>query len=395
MKTNWQTEKIGEVCDIFSGNSINAKIKKEKYFGLTKGYPYIATKDVKFNNSIDYENGVKIPNNESKFRTSKKDSVLICAEGGSAGRKIGFTKMDVCFGNKLFSIHSNNLNNKYIYYFCFADYFQGEFKKRLTGIIGGVSLKKVKDIKISFPSLSEQKRIVEILDDTFEKISKAKENTEKNLQNTKELFESYIQNFFANSEKDWEEKILEEIADVEYGYTNKAKVIGDYRYVRITDTDKNGLLTFDNKLYIKSFKEKDKYILRQGDLLMARVGASFGNVLFFEYDEPSIFASYLIRIKFKKEIENKLYWYFTKSRLYWEQVQKLSSGSAQPQFNGAALKKIIYTYPKSILKQKSIIKRLDTLSEQTKKLEAINKQKLADLEELKKSILNKAFRGKL
>lgn len=92
--------------------------------------------------------------------------------------------------------------------------------------------------------------------------------------------------------KGWEEKRLEEIADIEYGYTDKAKSSGDYRYVRITDTDENGLLTEENKLYIKSFKEKDKFILNQGDLLMARVGASFGNVLFFESDEPSIFASY-------------------------------------------------------------------------------------------------------
>ncbi|MBI5412116.1 restriction endonuclease subunit S [Candidatus Peregrinibacteria bacterium] len=101
-------------------------------------------------------------------------------------------------------------------------------------------------------------------------------------------------------------------------------------------------------MYIDSFDEANKYILTDGDLLMARTGASAGNLLFFEGDEKAVFASYLIRMKFKKEILSKLYWYFSKSKLYWDQVRQLSAGSAQPQFNGGALKQIVFPFPKSI-----------------------------------------------
>jgi restriction endonuclease S subunit len=195
--------------------------------------------------------------------------------------------------------------------------------------------------------------------------------------------------------KNLEQKNLSDICDVEYGYTEKAKVYGDYRFVRITDTDENGLLTEGNKMYVNSFKEAEKYFLNNGDLLMARTGASAGNVLFFESDEKSVFASYLIRMKFKKEILSKLYWYFSKSRIYWDQVRQLSAGSAQPQFNGGALKQIIFPHPISLKEQKSIVAKLDALSAETKKLEAIYRQKLADLEELKKSVLKKAFNGEL
>ena len=111
--------------------------------------------------------------------------------------------------------------------------------------------------------------------------------------------------------------------------------------------------------------------------------------------EKSVFASYLIRIKFKANVINKLYWYFSKSRIYWDQANKLSSGSAQPQFNGGALKEIIFCFPKSIQEQKSIIAKFDTLYFETQKLETIYQQKLDNLENLKKSILQKAFEGKL
>lgn len=161
------------------------------------------------------------------------------------------------------------------------------------------------------------------------------------------------------------------------------------------DTDENGLLTQVNKMYVGSFDSANKYLLTDGDLLMARTGASAGNVLFFEGDEKAIFASYLIRLKFRKEVSSKLYWFFSKSKLYWDQVRHLSAGSAQPQFNGGALKKIIFPFPEALTEQKAIIKKLDAFSAETKKLEGIYKQKLADLEELKKSVLKKAFAGEL
>ncbi len=132
-----------------------------------------------------------------------------------------------------------------------------------------------------------------------------------------------------------------------------------------------------------------------GDLLMARTGASAGNVLFFESNEKAIFASYLIRMKFRKNLLSKLYWYFSKSKHYWDQVRQLSAGSAQPQFNGGAVKQILFRYPKSLTVQKTIVKKLDALAAETKNLENIYERKIADLEELKKSVLKRAFVGEL
>ena len=100
-----KTSKLGEVCKIQSGNSIPAKEKDSLYRNINEGLPYIATKDISIDRSINYENGVKIPSKfYNKFKLSKKDSVLLCAEGGSAGKKIAYSNKDCHFVNKLFSI---------------------------------------------------------------------------------------------------------------------------------------------------------------------------------------------------------------------------------------------------------------------------------------------------
>ncbi len=138
IKKGWKIKKLGEICEIFNGNSINAKIKKEKYSNLSEGFPYIATKDISYESRINYDNGIKIPFEEKYlFKVAKKNTVLICVGGGSAGRKIGFTEKEVCFGNKLFAFYpKEDIVSKFIYYYYyFSSIFQNDFRKQLTGII--------------------------------------------------------------------------------------------------------------------------------------------------------------------------------------------------------------------------------------------------------------------
>lgn len=385
---NWQTKKLGEACD-FEGGSQPPKSNfiHEPRNGYVR---FLQIRDFSSDKNITY-----IPDSK-KNRHCKEDDILLGRYGASVGKILVDKKGAYNVAVMKTIPNLGILNKQYFFYYLISD----EFQKRLAKVAArsaqaGFSKEDIYDFPVLMPPLPEQHRIVKILDDIFERIAKAKENAEKNLQNSKELFESYLQSMFANPGKAREERQLDEICEVEYGYTEKARSQGDYRFVRITDTDENGLLTQEKKMYVDSFDGAEKYILSDGDLLMARTGASAGNVLLFTGDEKAIFASYLIRMKFKKEILSKLYWYFSKSRLYWDQVRQLSAGSAQPQFNGGALKKIIFPFPKSLSEQKSIVAKLDAISTETKKLETIYKQKIADLDELKKSVLKKAFAGEL
>ncbi len=192
----------------------------------------------------------------------------------------------------------------------------------------------------------------------------------------------------------WEIKSLGEIADVEYGFTDKSTEDGDYRYVRITDIDNNGELISTEKKYLNHSKEAEGFLLSDNDLLMARTGATFAKVLLYENIEPSVFASYLIRIKFKEKIENKLYWYFTKTKSYWDQANSLASGAAQPHFNGAALKQVMFSFPKSLPEQRRIVSILDEAFAAIAKAKANAEQNLKNAKELFESYLQGVFENK-
>lgn len=157
----WQWVRLGAIGNIFNGNSINASEKESKYDGV-EGLPYIATKDVGYGfDPLDYDNGICIPPAEEKFRIAHQGAVLICAEGGSAGKKCGLTDRDICFGNKLFA---NELFGKippqFILYVYLSPAFRTSFTAAMTGIIGGVSIAKFVEIPIPLPPLEEQHRIV-------------------------------------------------------------------------------------------------------------------------------------------------------------------------------------------------------------------------------------------
>ena len=194
--------------------------------------------------------------------------------------------------------------------------------------------------------------------------------------------------------KGWEIKSLGEIADVEYGFTDKSTEEGNYRYVRITDIDNNGELISTEKKYLKHSKEAEGFLIHDNDLLMARTGATFAKVLLYRNLEPSVFASYLLRIKFKDKIENKLYWYFTKTKSYWDQANSLASGAAQPHFNGAAVKQVIFSYPKSLPEQQRIVAILDEAFAAIAKAKANAQQNLQNAKQLFESYLQGVFENK-
>ena len=156
---SWSWIRLGECCEMYTGNSISEHEKKTKYEGRKEGFDYIGTKDVTFEQTIDYNNGVKIPF-ENDFRRAYKSTILLCIEGGSAGRKIAILDREVCFGNKLCMFNPVKLSHKFLFYYLQSSEFKSIFAGNTTGIIGGVSIGKLKCLLLPLPPLAEQKRIV-------------------------------------------------------------------------------------------------------------------------------------------------------------------------------------------------------------------------------------------
>ena len=244
----------------------------------------------------------------------------------------------------------------------------------MAGLIGGVSLNKFKDLSVPIPPPSEQKRIVAILDVFFEKTAKAKENAEKNLQNSRELFESYLQSVFANPGEGWKKKKLGEIIKLEYGKPlpdSKRKSDGVYPVYGA-----NGEKDRSNEYYY------DKY-----SIIVGRKGSA-GEINLTEERFWPLDVTYFVTFDLKKHDLNFIYYILNNLKL-----SKLAKG-VKPGINRNEVYSIDVHIP-LFSEQKSIVAKLDALSAETKKLVAIYQQKLNDLEEFKKSILQKAFKGEL
>lgn len=284
---SWDIVKIKYNVNIFTGNSI-ADNDKENYEDCNDAIPYIATKDINVNsNKIDYKNGMYIKKDDKSFKRAPGNSSLLCIEGGSAGRKVAFTDKTVCFVNKLCCFTSRSMDNKFLFYTLNSYSFKEAFNQNIFGLIGGVSTEKIKNIKITVPSIEEQKQIAKFLDkkcaDIDEIISKTEEQIEvlekykkslireivtKGLNKNVELKNSGIQ-WIGNIPKEWDIYNLKHLfrmyagGDVdEYDLSNTFSQETPYP-IYSNSLEKNGLLGYMSKY---RFKGKTFTVTGRGDV---------------------------------------------------------------------------------------------------------------------------------
>jgi len=390
MKEGWTYKKLGEVCEIYNGNSINADFKKKHFFGATGGLPFIATKDVSTNGSIDYDNGVRIPNYD-EYKVAPANSVFVCAEGGSAGKKFAFVEQDVCFGNKLFCLNlkHNSLMGKYIYYFVQSDVFKDQFYALLSGLIGGVSAKKFQQIEIPVSSIDEQRSIISRLDAAFAHIDALKANAEKQLTEARQLFQVELTECMRPKEG-WEEIKLKEVAKYSIGLTYKP-----------SDVCENGTIVLrssniqEDKLDLADIVRvscpiKESLYVEKGDILMcSRNGSArlVGKVaLIPETEERMTYGTFMMTIR--SEFNPYLFNFF-KSEDFRNQI-KHGEANMINQITRYMLDNVIVNIP-PLSSQHSIISRLDALSANIKKLEEVQRKTLAECDALKQAMLREVF----
>ena len=203
---NWVWTRLIEAGNIFNGNSVNKSIKAAKYEGLKEGLPYLGTKDVNYGFEVlNYDNGVKIPIDEPKFKIAHKNTALICSEGGSAGKKCGITTQDICFGNKLYALEQyGNIECVYILSIYKTPVFFDVFQSKMTGIIGGVSINSFGEIPIPLPPLEEQKEIVKVVETLFKEVEQLEKLTVARITLKEDFVTSALTQLTTNkAKKEW------------------------------------------------------------------------------------------------------------------------------------------------------------------------------------------------
>ena len=397
MKKGWDIKALGEILTLERGGSPRPI---EKYLtSAPDGINWIKISDATASDKFIYTTKEKI----SKEGLSKTRIVnsgdFILSNSMSFGRPY-IMKTTGCIHDGWLVLKQDKqkyFDVEFLYYLLSSPMVFNQFNSKAAGsTVRNLNIALVSSVTVPIPSLPEQKRIVAILDEAFSAIAKAKANAEQNLKNAKELFESYLQSVF--SDKSWTVKTIGDVCErVEYGSATKSIESGKVAVLRMGNIQ-NGRFVWDNLVYSDNEQDNSQYLLKYNDVLFNRTNSPelVGKTAIYKNEMPAIFAGYLIRIHRKENLLDADFLnYYLNSKMAMEYGKTVVISSVhQANINGTKLKG--YPIPCPTLKeQKIIVKKLNVLSTETKKLESIYQQKLKVLEELKKSILKKAFEGEL
>jgi len=400
MKQDWEVKKLGDVCQIELG--------KTPYRGDRSFWdPEKQTTNV-WLSIADLLNGQGkivadskeyVSDEGAKLSKIVKNGTLLVSFKLTLGR-LAFAGRDLFTNEAIAALTIKNekiLSNQYLYYF--LTFFDWDAATKGDVKVKGKTLNKakLKQIDIILPPLPEQLRIVAILDEAFESIAKAKENDEMNLKNATEIFENCLQNIFENKGDGWEEKTLKEISDI-FGRgrsmnrpRNDPKLYGGkYPFIQTGDIrNSNHHIGEYTQTYNEIGLAQSKLWLKGTICITIAANIAETGILSFDACLPDSVIGLVVN---QKIANNNFVEYMLQS--FKKRLQAKGKGSAQDNLNMKKFENEYFPIP-TLLEQQSIVQKLDALSTETKKLETIYEKKLADLEELKNSILAKAFNGEL
>ena len=267
---------------------------------------------------------------------------------------------------------------------------------------GGFNASKLSELVLNIPILDEQKRIVAILDEVFEGCDRAIRNTEKNLANSRELFESYLNAIFTQKGDRWEKVKLGSLSErITKGSSPKWQGINyvdqpGILFVTSENVGENQMLFQKTKYVEEAFNDRDtKSILSLGDVLTNIVGASIGRTAIYDREELANINQAVCLIRCKPDmLLNKYLSYLLNSPYFRQILHDNEINNARANLSLGFFRDLPIPLP-SLNEQQSIVYKMDNFSTETQRLETIYRQKLAALKELKQSILQKAFTGEL
>ena len=396
MKKGWVVKTLDEISEILNGGTPDTTVQK---FWDGENL-WITPKDMGRLKSIYVDDTLRKITDEGLKNSSAKilppNSIILSSRAPIGHLAINTKPISTNQGCKGL-VPKKGVDTLFLYYFL------SKSVDLLNSLGTGATFKelsgsKLGTVEIPLPSLPEQQRIVAILDEAFAAIAKAKANAEQNLKNAKELFESYLQGVFESKGEGWEEKTLKEVcAKITDGTHQTPKYFDDGFIFLSSRNVTSGKINWDNIKYIdeKQHIEMHKRVApKVGDILLAKNGTTGVAAM---VDRNVVFDIYvsLAHIRVLDEVTPEFMLYFINSPIAKKQFNKRLKGSGVPNLHLEEIREVVIPFPKSLKEQNKLVKNLDDFSTETKKLEGIYQQKLNDLEELKKSILQKAFAGEL
>ncbi|MFZ1706131.1 MAG: restriction endonuclease subunit S [Saprospiraceae bacterium] len=400
MKQGWEEIKMVEACDILTCGVASTP----NYVDEEIGIPFLSAQNVRDGdivldkyNFITKEFHQKLT---TKNKPSKGDILYsrVGAKYGEAGVVEHNFEFSVYVSVTLIRPKKELLNNYFLKNYLNSPRIKDLARKSITSSgVPNLNVNSVREFPVPIPPLPEQQRIVSILDEAFVAIAKAKANAEQNLRNAKELFESYLQGVFEIKGDGWEEKMLGEVLLKTETVDPTKKPNEEFIYLDVSSVNKETKEIENATILLgKDAPSRARKLVRTNDVIFATVRPTHSRVALIpqQYNEQVCSTGYFV-LRAKEYLNNNLIYYFLLTNGFNKQMEKLQKGASYPAVTDSEVKGIYISFPKSLSEQITIIRQLDALKVETKKLEAIYQQKINDLDEMKKSILQKAFSGEL
>jgi type I restriction enzyme, S subunit len=393
----WKRTTLGEASQFING-LWKGEVPPFVYVGVIRNTNF--TKD----GSLDDSDIAYLDVEAKKFtkrRLQYGDLILEKSGGGPkqpVGRVVFFDKKegDYSFSNFTAAIRVNDtddLDPMYLHRYLHWVYVSGRteaMQSHSTGI-RNLNGDAYKGLTVDYPPLPEQRRIVAILDEAFEAIATAKANTEKNLLNARELFDSHLESVFVPSGSPGPFERLGQVCDFEGGsqppksefiYTPRS---GYVRFLQIRD--------FGSDRHETYIPEANKNRLcQESDILIGRYGASVGKILRGKAGAYNV--ALMKTVPNLSLVDPDFFYWYLSSCAFQSRLMNVAERSAQNGFS----KEDILGFPvplPSLAKQREIVDTIEPAHEEAQRLAEILGRKLTALDELKKALLHQAFTGQL
>ena len=386
MKAGWEFRPLGELCEIL--DYLRKPItKKDRQPGE---YPYYGATGI-----LDYVEGYLFD-----------ERLVLIGEDGpkwQSGERTAFSAEGKYWVNNHAHVvrptKGRLLEDWLIYYLTHSD---------LSPFVSGLTVPKLnqgnlREIPIPVPSFAEQQRIVAILDEAFEGIATAKANAEKNLQNAHELFNRCLDASLQRHGEGFIETSLGDEVDLQPGYAFPS---GGYTTqepsVRLLRGDNimQGYFRWDD---VKRWPSNQtgayaKFELREGDVVLAMdrpwVKAGLKRAQICKEDMPCLQVQRTARLRCRSTLRQDFLYHLTGSLKFSSHLLGVQTGLGVPHISGQQIESFKFMRP-TLAQQESIAESLNQLSDNVQALAEILEKKTLAIDELKQSLLHRAFNGDL
>ena len=408
MRSGWQARAIGDVCAIKPPKSeARAALSSEDLVS------FVPMEDLPIGSTtLSLKQERRLSEVVNGYTYFADGDVLLakitpCFENGKLGIAADL-KNGAGFGSSEYIVlrPDSTVISEWLYYYLERESFRREGAARMSGAVGHKRVPQafIEQYPLPVPPLAEQRRIVAVLDQAFEAIEAAKANTAKNLLNAQELFESELNaalTFPANG-KTTETTLGNEI-ELQVGFAFKSaeftEVRSDVRLLR-GDNIVPGALRWDG---VKRYPVKDshmyqQFVLAENDVVLAMdrpwVGGGLKRAQIRSNDLPCLLVQRVARMRGKAAVDHRFLYYLTGTCKFISHLVGNQTGLGVPHISGQQLKDFVFRKP-TLQEQQRIATKLDLIWEKSRKLAASVSRKIGAIVDLKESLLNDAFAGRL